>query len=92
MKVERGRWRTQMRRPLEPGVVGACTFEEWIGVLDAAGWCCLCGGAYERMDHIEPIVWGGSHAAENLRPMCQMCHDAKTAWERRQGGRRAAWW
>ena len=33
----------------------------------------------KMVDHIHPLVDGGTHAVENLQPLCGWCHARKTA-------------
>jgi 5-methylcytosine-specific restriction endonuclease McrA len=37
-----------------------------------------------ELDHILPLIDGGSHALENLQTLCTPCHKAKTANEARE--------
>lgn len=43
--------------------------------------------AAEHVDHIVPLDRGGTNADDNLQPLCQACHNAKTAAERGRPGR-----
>ena len=48
---------------------------------------CLKAGrevAADKVDHIVPLAWGGSDARSNKQSLCDPCHDAKSATERRQ--------
>jgi hypothetical protein len=49
--------------------------------LQAEPLCRLCRAAGRTVpativDHIKPLAEGGTHAAENLQPLCKRCHDA----------------
>jgi 5-methylcytosine-specific restriction endonuclease McrA len=48
-------------------------------VLDEEPACRLCGKPSEEVDHIQPIVLGGSSARANLQALCSACHAKKTA-------------
>lgn len=39
--------------------------------------CWMCGGAFETIDHVKPIVAGGGHLLANLRPACTSCNSSK---------------
>ncbi len=43
-----------------------------------------------ELDHIVPLIEGGSHEADNLQTLCVPCHRAKTASEARQRAARRA--
>ena len=46
-------------------------------ILDGAG-CVLCGSTTRAsVDHIHPIILGGTHAPENLRILCGTCNSRK---------------
>jgi 5-methylcytosine-specific restriction endonuclease McrA len=47
--------------------------------------------SFWELDHIVPLIDGGSHADENLQSLCTPCHTAKTADEARaRAARRSA--
>ena len=42
------------------------------------GWrCWMCGGPFEAMDHVKPVVAGGLNLPSNLRPACRSCNSKK---------------
>lgn len=41
--------------------------------------CCYCGGPCESIDHIEPVIEGGSHEWTNLTASCGSCNSSKNA-------------
>jgi 5-methylcytosine-specific restriction endonuclease McrA len=44
------------------------------------GWrCWMCGAAWEEIDHVIPLVRGGSNWPANLRPACGRCNGRKWA-------------
>ena len=46
--------------------------------------CVLCRAPATVLDHRLPLSQGGSDELDsNLQPICQPCHDRKTAGERR---------
>ena len=41
--------------------------------------CKMCKGRFNlEVDHIKPLVRGGSHYKSNLQVLCKICHNAKT--------------
>lgn len=53
--------------------------------------CQMCGkdcfGKYAaHIDHIKPLAEGGADDMENLRLLCQRCHNARTARDTGRGG------
>ena len=61
------------------GWVWSATRDAW---LAAHPGCALCGAPATEVDHIVPRAWGGGHTG-NLQSLCQRCHRAKTAGQRR---------
>lgn len=41
------------------------------------GLCWMCGDDYDEIDHVKPIIFGGSNWPANLRPACRGCNAAK---------------
>lgn len=41
--------------------------------------CCYCGDPFEQIDHIDPVVHGGSHLWDNLTAACASCNARKCA-------------
>ncbi len=39
--------------------------------------CWICGKPYEAVDHVKPLIVGGSHILANLRPICTSCNSKK---------------
>lgn len=41
--------------------------------------CVYCdSGAFEELDHFEPVCKGGPHTLANVRPACASCNNAKS--------------
>lgn len=36
--------------------------------------CAYCGGKFEHIDHVIPMIKGGYHCLANLRPACKLCN------------------
>ncbi|MFC4501738.1 MULTISPECIES: HNH endonuclease [Streptomyces] len=55
-------------------------------VLVRDGFACSLCGARERLevDHVVPVARGGAWTLENAQTLCQDCHAAKSARDRRQ--------
>ena len=62
---------------------GSFTYEEWQKKLDEYKNCCAyCGkllGSDMTIDHVIPIVKGGTNDIENLVPCCARCNTRKRA-------------
>ena len=39
--------------------------------------CFYCGGEFEQIDHLHPVVRGGTNELSNLRPSCLRCNASK---------------
>lgn len=55
-------------------------YPEWIQLVNSYGNKCLCCGATNiclTVDHVVPIVKGGSIGIENLQPLCPTCNYRK---------------
>ena len=54
-------------------------------VLNRDRWQCQCCGSRGsrfEVDHIRPLMYGGSDDLSNLQVLCRRCHVAKSAAER----------
>lgn len=57
---------------------GASSPEQIAGRLEFYGHrCAYCSGPYEQMDHVIPLVQGGTGWPANLRPACRPCNLSK---------------
>lgn len=58
---------------------GQHTPEQWARLRDWFGARCLCCGATDRltMDHVVPLIAGGTNTIENLQPLCHSCNSRK---------------
>jgi len=93
--VGKGESRCTLHQP-EPWQ-GRATFEErygisrnqWTKIRRRAirrdgGRCAQCGATGPlQVDHITPVSKGGGHELSNLQTLCGVCHDAKTATDRK---------
>jgi len=50
-------------------------------ILQLEPACRICGQDATVVDHIVPLQEGGTHAPENLRPLCKSCHDRRTYYD-----------
>lgn len=58
------------------------TRQQWEEIKSAYGYKCVyCGRKMKRlsMDHITPIIKGGSHTVTNIVPACRPCNSRKHA-------------
>jgi 5-methylcytosine-specific restriction endonuclease McrA len=68
---------TRLARKIENG--GSHTADEWHALCDWFGNVCLCCGAPGKLvvDHVIPVVNGGTSAISNLQPLCKPCNSKK---------------
>lgn len=61
--------------------VGRFTFDDYLALFAAQGWRCLYCHAplthEHEIDHVVPLVRGGSNCADNLALACVPCNRAK---------------
>lgn len=59
------------------------TPEELSKKIQYWGDCCwMCEGPWDSLDHVKPLVKGGSHILANIRPACKSCNSSKSSkWE-----------
>ena len=76
---EQHRIATQVRRARTRGNGGSFTKEEWVSVCEKYGNMCLrCGKkTILTIDHVVPLVLGGSNYIENIQPLCKSCNSKK---------------
>lgn len=68
------------RRSRLTGAGGSYTSAEWNALLDACGHKCLrCGrsGVKLTVDHIVPVILGGTSNIDNIQPLCKSCNSSK---------------
>lgn len=72
---ERQRVNAQKARTAKFGLTSNLTLEQWLSILDKYGYkCAYCGGAFETMDHVVPVSFGGGTTASNVVPSCMACN------------------
>lgn len=72
----------QIRRARLAGVNSELTTDEWEAVLEFYGHKCLCCGKDNvklTVDHVVPILLGGTHTVDNVQPLCGPCNSRKKA-------------
>lgn len=82
--LEYKRVATILRRTRKRNASGSYTAAEWQALKEKYDFTCLCCGRREpeikiTVDHIIPIVKGGSNNIENLQPLCLSCNSSKQA-------------
>lgn len=70
------------RRAFELQAEGDFTDQQWADLKTFYGHKCLCCQRKEpeiklTVDHIKPLVKGGSNWIENIQPLCQSCNSSK---------------
>jgi len=59
---------------------GSHTVEEWLALCATYdGKCARCGAEEQTLDHIVPVLLGGSNDIENIQPLCRSCNSSKGA-------------
>lgn len=70
------------RRALQRGAEGSYTADQWTRLKEFHGNVCLCCGVHDSIsrltvDHVIPLVKGGSHYITNIQPLCKNCNCRK---------------
>lgn len=47
-------------------------------ILTPGSRCYLCGGKATQVDHVVPVIQGGTDHPSNLKPICWPCNRAKS--------------
>lgn len=84
LNAEKVRARNRNRRALKAGAEGTHTIEESHNLLISQGGRCACCDISltednRELDHIMPLILGGSNYIENLQWLCQFCNGSKNA-------------
>ena len=56
---------------------GRAVAEWWTSLVDPS--CVYCGDPAVEIDHVVPVVKGGTHELSNLVPACRPCNRSKGA-------------
>lgn len=59
---------------------GSYTAAEWAALVEHYGGRCLCCGRRDvklTVDHVVPLIMGGSNDISNLQPLCRSCNCSK---------------
>jgi 5-methylcytosine-specific restriction endonuclease McrA len=80
--IERKRASDRNRRALKKGSNGKITAKQWLALKEFYGYTCLACGYKEpeiklTLDHVVPLVLGGSHSIDNAQPLCLSCNCSK---------------
>lgn len=68
------------RRALKRANGGEYTIQEWLELCDKYGNKCLSCGRNDvplTVDHVVPIILGGTNDISNLQPLCRSCNSKK---------------
>lgn len=79
---ERVRLNNEKRRAREQNAKGVITPKEWKELCNKYGNRCLCCGASNvklTLDHVLPLIMGGTHTIDNAQPLCGSCNSKKGA-------------
>lgn len=69
----------QRRAARKAAAEGDFTSNQWIQLCQEYGHRCLCCGKQTKLtvDHIVPLLKGGSNDISNLQPLCKPCNSRK---------------
>jgi 5-methylcytosine-specific restriction endonuclease McrA len=71
---------TIRRRNAKAASGGSFTARQWRALVDEFGSRCVCCGIMPpklSVDHVVPLMRGGSNLIENIQPLCLSCNRAK---------------
>jgi hypothetical protein len=65
---------------------GSFTLDEWQRLTELSVKSCVCCGRREpeiklTIDHIKPLIYGGSNSIDNIQPLCLSCNCKKNTKE-----------
>lgn len=71
------------RRARLSGTIGCYTASEWEALKEKYNYICLCCKEKKKLtiDHVIPLVKGGSNYISNIQPLCRSCNAKKQAKE-----------
>jgi 5-methylcytosine-specific restriction endonuclease McrA len=78
------RQRYRNREALERGATGKVTADQWAALKKKYSYTCLRCKRKEpeiklTIDHVLPLVLGGTNLIENIQPLCSSCNSIKHA-------------
>lgn len=78
------RTKTAHRRARKKNATGTYTVKEWQSLKEQYEYTCLCCGLKEpeiklTIDHVVPLIRGGSNTIDNIQPLCFSCNSKKRA-------------
>lgn len=70
----------QNNRAWRLGLSGRVSRDEWVAICKRHGnKCAICHRRLPlTMDHIKPLSRGGTHAVDNIQPLCKSCNSHKS--------------
>lgn len=81
---ERGRHAARLRAARKKGAIGRYSRNEWEALKAEVRFACLACGRTEpevklTVDHIQPLIAGGTNYITNIQPLCRSCNCSKQA-------------
>lgn len=76
---EKSKEYSRNRRALKHNAIGKITTNEWIELCNKYENKCLCCGSTGKLvlDHIIPLIKGGTNTIDNAQPLCKSCNSKK---------------
>jgi len=72
---EKRRITKHVEKAQKRGLPASITLAQWLAIVNQFEYsCAYCGGAYESLEHIIPMSWGGGTTADNVVPCCLACN------------------
>lgn len=79
LRKPENRTKDNIRKYKRRGAAGEVKYSDWVDLCNKYENKCLCCGSKEKMtiDHVIPLILGGTNSIENIQPLCGSCNSKK---------------